>query len=297
MDVARREAAGADVVILSHPWVFPLVRDVVDRQKQIVVYDSHNVEGYLRYTLLDDGGAGTDIVKEVVKIEYELCHFSDFTLACSHEDRELFNRLYAVPFEKMKVVPNGVFTKKINPVSPREKDGIRQQLGLAQRQTAIFIGSNYQPNLEAATYITDWLAPKLPDVTFVIAGGVGAGLDRNALQSRTNVVVTGFLDDEKKIQYLAASDIAVNPMFGGSGTNIKMFDFMAAGLPVFSTEIGARGIDIAATGAVQLCDQGAFPERIRAVLSDAPDDGARCPSAGRGEVFVGNDFETAGFTC
>jgi GT2 family glycosyltransferase len=32
-------------------------------------------------------------------------------------------------------------------------------------------------------------------------------------------------------------------MFGGSGTNIKMFDFFAAGLPVVTTETGARGID------------------------------------------------------
>ena len=37
--------------------------------------------------------------------------------------------------------------------------------------------------------------------------------------------------------------MAINPMFGGSGTNIKMFDFMAAGLPTISTEIGARGIE------------------------------------------------------
>jgi glycosyltransferase involved in cell wall biosynthesis len=31
-------------------------------------------------------------------------------------------------------------------------------------------------------------------------------------------------------------------MFSGSGTNIKMFDFMAAGLPVVTTPVGARGI-------------------------------------------------------
>jgi glycosyltransferase involved in cell wall biosynthesis len=31
-------------------------------------------------------------------------------------------------------------------------------------------------------------------------------------------------------------------MFSGSGTNIKMFDFMAAGLPTLTTLIGARGI-------------------------------------------------------
>ncbi len=268
VDAARRETSSADVVILSHPWVFPLVRDSIDGRKQTVVYDSQNVEGYLRCTLLDDGGTGTDIVKEVARVEYELCHFADLIFVCSHEDRELFNKLYAVPFEKMKVVPNGVFTTKIKPVSPFEKDTIKQQLGLAHHHSAIFIGSNYQPNLEAAKFITDWLAPKVPDVVFVIAGGVGAGLDQTAFLNQPNVVVTGFLDDTQKMQYLAASDLAINPMFSGSGTNIKMFDFMAAGLPILSTEIGARGIDTGTTGAVQLCDKNAFPEKIQSVLRD-----------------------------
>ena len=35
----------------------------------------------------------------------------------------------------------------------------------------------------------------------------------------------------------------INPMISGSGTNIKMFDFMAAGLPIITTDIGARGIE------------------------------------------------------
>jgi glycosyltransferase involved in cell wall biosynthesis len=57
------------------------------------------------------------------------------------------------------------------------------------------------------------------------------------------VCVIGRIDEKTRDLYLAAADLAVNPMFAGSGTNIKMFDFMAAGLPIVSTPIGARGID------------------------------------------------------
>src|SRR5579862_5431837 len=52
---ARAATAAADVVIFSHPWIFPLVRDNLDPSRQLVVYDSHNVEGLLRMELLDDG--------------------------------------------------------------------------------------------------------------------------------------------------------------------------------------------------------------------------------------------------
>jgi len=108
----------SDIVIFSHPWVFPLVRDSLDFKRQYIIYDSQNVESYLRYTLLDDsGGLGTDAVREVVKVEYELCHRSHNILVCSHKDGEMFNRLFGIPLSKMIVVPNGVFTKKIKPVT------------------------------------------------------------------------------------------------------------------------------------------------------------------------------------
>ena len=104
---AKEWVQKSDIVIFSHPWVYPLVKGMLNKDKQLIVYDSHNVEGYLRYNLLGGGKTETDIVREVVKIEYELCHFADIVLTCSHEDRELFGKLYNLPFYKMKVIPNG----------------------------------------------------------------------------------------------------------------------------------------------------------------------------------------------
>jgi Glycosyl transferases group 1 len=45
--------------------------------------------------------------------------------------------------------------------------------------------------------------------------------------------------------YFAAADFAINPMFSGAGTNVKMADFIAARLPILSTEFGARGFNLA----------------------------------------------------
>jgi 2-polyprenyl-3-methyl-5-hydroxy-6-metoxy-1,4-benzoquinol methylase/glycosyltransferase involved in cell wall biosynthesis/GT2 family glycosyltransferase len=254
----------SDIVIFSHPWIYPLVKDQLNKDKQIIVYDSQNVEGYLRYNLLGEGETETDIVREVVKIEYELCHLSDIVLACSHEDSELFNKLYKIPFEKIKVVPNGVFTEKIKPVDSRQKEVIKQELDLPQKMTAIFVASNYPPNVEAANYILNVLAPNLPDVSFLIAGGVGETVKTN----QQNVIVTGKLTEDEKVQYLSASDIAINPMFSGSGTNIKMFDFMAAGLPIISTPAGARGIEDTTFRSIKICDPDNFAANVTLILND-----------------------------
>lgn len=92
--------------------------------------------------------------------------------------------------------------------------------------------------MEAAQFIVDQLAPESTDTLFVIAGGVG----KRVASVHKNVHITGPIEEAEKVQWLTAADVAVNPMFSGSGTNIKMFDFMAFGLPIIATEIGARGI-------------------------------------------------------
>lgn len=263
--VATEWMLKSDIVIFSHPWIYPLVKDKLNKDKHLIIYDSQNVEGYLRYNLLGEGEIETGIVKEVVAIEHELCHFADIILTCSHEDRELFNRLYNVPFDKMKVVPNGVFTDKIKPVSSRQKEIKKKELGLPQKMTAIFVASSYPPNVEAANYIINVLAPNLPDVSFLIAGGVGEAISTK----QQNIRITGRITENEKIKFLSAADIAINPMFSGSGTNIKMFDFMAAGLPIISTPAGARGIEDTTFSSIKICDPDNFAANIQLILNDA----------------------------
>lgn len=235
---ASREAVRwAEIVVFSHPWVFPLV----DVPRGIpVVYDSHNVEGLLRAQILTmTHTAEWEVLREVVRVEHELCHRADLVLACSHEDALLFARLYDLPLGRIRVVPNGVMTERARPPTPREKSSARLALGLAQSAyVAIFIGSDYPPNFEAARFITEGLADRMPEVTFVVAGGVGAKIAAKP----DNVTVTGVLAEDVKALWLSASDVALNPMVSGSGTNIKMFDYMATGLPTITTPVGARGI-------------------------------------------------------
>ena len=262
---ARDAAAEADIVVFSHPWIYPLVKDVLDGSRQLVVYDAHNVEGLLRVELLDDGHKGTDLAKGVVALEHELCHAAHMILACSHEDRCAFNRLYEVPFERILVVPNGTFTRTLTPADAECKAGARRKLGVGAGSVAIFIGSNYGPNVEAARFIAGELAPSLPAVVFALVGGAIDGLV--GMKIPANVRKLGVLSEEAKRDWLHAADIAINPMFAGSGTNIKMFDFMAAGLPVVSTAIGARGIECG-SDAIVLCDASDMPAAISSLLAE-----------------------------
>ena len=260
---ARRAAAGADVVVFSHPWCWPLVAPAL-RPEQLLVYDAHNVEGLLRLDLLDDGGRGTALAREVVRLELALCRAADLVLACSVEDAEGFARLYGIDAAKLRLAPNGAFAGVVAP--PGDRAAIRARLGLDAAPVVFFIGSDYGPNADAARFIADRLVPALPEMRFVVAGGVGASLGGRAAP---NLTVTGTIDEAAKRDWLRAADLALNPMFGGSGTNVKMLDYFAAGLPVVTTATGARGLRGAA-GGMRLAEALTFPGAVRALAADAP---------------------------
>ena len=71
--------------------------------------------------------------------------------------------------------------------------------------------------------------------------------------------------EDKKMLY-SAEDIAINLMSSGSGTNIQMFEYLAAELPTISSPVGARGIEN--EGSFIVTDLLKFPNEIRKLLSD-----------------------------
>jgi glycosyltransferase involved in cell wall biosynthesis len=258
----RNEATRSDVIIFSHPWMYPVLKTEVNFKNKMLVYDSQNCEALLRQQILGDASFSRCIVNMVKFTEKELCESADLILACSEEDKDNFIRLYGISPDKIEIFPNGVDVEEIKPATVEEKNKCKKRLKISTK-TAIFIGSDYPPNIEAAHYIIDTLADRCPDVTFFIVGGVGNRLNT---QNKSNVVISGFVTDDEKKLYLTAADIAINPMIHGSGTNIKMFDFLAAGLPAISTPVGARGINNSDSFIVaDLCD---FSKRIQNLILD-----------------------------
>ncbi len=49
------------------------------------------------------------------------------------------------------------------------------------------------------------------------------------------------------VPYFAAADAGLNMVTRGSGSNVKLFEYLAAKLPVISTVFGARGTQLTAS--------------------------------------------------
>jgi glycosyltransferase involved in cell wall biosynthesis len=284
--LAREEIQAAKIVIFTHPWVYPLVAGEV-RSSQVLVYDAHNFEGLLRAEIWRDQACGHELARHVTLVESALARRADLVLTCSAEDAALFESIYGVERERLVDAPNGVFVERIRPPEPAQRTAARARLGLSG-PAAIFLGSAYQPNVEAAACIIERLAPSHPDVRFLICGGVGAVQQVIDLAARApNVTLTGQLSERDKQDHLWAGDVALNPMSSGSGTNIKMFDYMAAGLPTVATAIGARGIPATARDGLWVAELDELSRALSALVRD-PDE--RRQAGLRARAFVSEHF-------
>lgn len=158
-------------------------------------------------------------------------------MVCCNDDAKVLSETYDADLGKVIAVPNGVDLKTISYVSLEKRLLKKQQLGLSGSFTAVFMGSWHGPNLDAVRCIFS-MAKDIPDITFLVIGSVCLPFKDEKLPS--NVGLMGVVDDETKDVILGLADVALNPMMSGSGTNLKMLDYFAAGIPVVSTLFGAR---------------------------------------------------------
>ena len=104
----------------------------------------------------------------------------------------------------------------------------------------IFVGNlAYLPNREATQVLSSVIAPivldEIKNAKFLV---VGKGRDK--LES-PGLMFTGFV--ENVLDVLNISDVAVAPLFHGTGTRLKILEYLSCGLPVVSTSIGAEGLE------------------------------------------------------
>ncbi len=242
----RRFALGAapylsapfDLVQFDSLWLTPWAAKLP--RKTPVVYGSHNFEtdwyeGEIRRYPFRSFHART-----LSRLEREAVLRADRVLATTEEDREKFVRSFGVPEERVRVVPNGYDASRFRPVSDEERMRVRRALGLPEEgRIALFAGSRVGPNEEAVESIVRSVAPKGPeDLLYVVAGSVG---ERYGKGRKGKVHFTGPVPDI--LPYFQAADIGLNPIRLGSGSNIKLLQYLGAGLAVLSTDFGMRGFD------------------------------------------------------
>ncbi len=193
--------------------------------------------------------------KRVLKYEQVLKEYN-LALVCSQEDLDYLVQTHHV--SNMRLLPNGV---NLNTFSSGGHD-------YSHNNQLLFTGNmDYAPNIDAVIYFTESILPiirtQYPDIQFIIAGQRPV---KNVLAlAGDKILVTGFVKD-LATTYNNAS-IVVAPLRFGAGTQNKVLEAMAMGVPVVCSNIGFAGLGIkSGEGAIMQTDPERFAKSIIELL-------------------------------
>jgi glycosyltransferase involved in cell wall biosynthesis len=100
----------------------------------------------------------------------------------------------------------------------------------------------------------------------MILGSVGLAFDGEPVPA--NVQLAGPVSAGFKQDLLSIADLALNPVTSGSGTNLKMLEYFGSGIPVVSSEFGARGLGVAAGEHYTQAEPGRLPGVLHRVAGE-----------------------------
>jgi len=239
--VLERLAKRIQTWVLVSPMAWPAIRRFFKSECQRVIYDAHDdMPRFLRNVL---GCVDEQMLGRAWKMESELLDKASVAAFCTAEDAAATQGHHPGTSGKIMVVPNGVDVDVCHPVFPAQARGYRQMAGV-DRPVVVFAGAHHKPNYEAVDWIVREGAPMFPRVLFVVMGmHLAAYREAGGAEPGGNVVFTGPVPEEIKEAVFALADVALAPMKSGTGSSLKVPDYLAHGKIVVGTPIGLRGFE------------------------------------------------------
>jgi glycosyltransferase involved in cell wall biosynthesis len=192
------------------------------------------------------------------RYERAACRRAGAVIAVSPEDAKTMQALFGV--KRVHDIPTSVDVGYFTPQGTH-----------AQGADLVFCGSmDWPPNVDGVEYFLNSILPRIrrrrPETTVAIVGRDASARLRTAAERAGGVRVTGTVPDVRP--YLWGAKVAVVPLRIGGGTRLKIYEAMAARVPVVSTTVGAEGLAVSHPENIRLADQPeAFAEQCLLLLA------------------------------
>lgn len=276
----ERLAPNVQAWAVVSPLAWPPIRRLFRKTAQVLAYDAHdNLPVFIEAGLhCSDAG----ILRRAVDLEGEVLAQAAVAAFCTSQDEQAARARHPEASAVFCVVPNGVAVRDCRFVPPAVARENRRKLSL-ERCLAVFAGSNFEPNHEAVDRMVRELAPAFPRVVFVVVGMyLGPYLKFGGAEPGPNVVFTGPVPEATKAAIFALADVALAPMKSGTGSSLKIPDYVAHGKVMLGTPIGLRGFEpLLAFGSVIAADdlQGALAAIVERLASHPGEFEGACRAA------------------
>lgn len=197
-------------------------------------------------------------VGRLVKAEAVIKHY-DKTLVCSREDKKYLEKLHKT--DNLDILLNGVDLNTFD---------VQEGHDYESAEVLLFTGNmDYAPNVDAVQYFASEMWPRIhqnyPYTRFVIAGQRPVEVVKK-LADEPGIEVTGFVPDIQDM-YKEAS-VLIAPLRFGAGTQNKVLEAMAMGVPAVCTHIGFEGLQIeSGDGVIMAKEKALFIEEVDKLLA------------------------------
>ncbi|MED3778586.1 glycosyltransferase family 4 protein [Geobacillus stearothermophilus] len=193
------------------------------------------------------------------KYEINIINAFDKILAITNND---YNRLlpYVHP-DKLAIVPAGV---NLDEFSFQNIDH-----SMPTKKLVSISSMDWLPNQDGLVWFIEKVMPillnQIPNLELIIAG---KGTPEWFYKFQNDhIKVLGFVEDVSEL--IRNSHVAIVPLFAGGGMRVKILNYMAWGIPVVSTSIGAEGINLENGREIRIADSPQeFADNIVELLSD-----------------------------
>ena len=216
-----------DIIQIEHPENGLFCFKFGKIEKRNVVITDHNV-AFFQYKSI-----GMPYWRLIKKFEIFSLNAADHVVTVSDFDKEKLSKY--VGNLNQTVIQNGVDLALYK----------KKKFNFQKSESKIFIigyhgNYEYHPNMEAARILSEKIAPELKKKGLkfkILLIGHNAPSVNNPYVNSIGVV-------EDLPKYLRLLDMAVVPLVSGSGTRLKILEYMASGIPVVSTSMGAEGLNV-----------------------------------------------------
>jgi glycosyltransferase involved in cell wall biosynthesis len=261
LSILAQQEDAPDIIHAEHLFTFFNGFCLKKVWKRPLVLVLHNVEHLVVRNIY--GNLAGRIAHAVLKTAIQ---HSDRVVCVSQDDKELLAREFRI--ESLDVVPNSISLQRYD-ASTHSRVTTNQVPNAPKESQIVFFHGvlSYPPNREAARMIVQDIAPVVLSANsaarFMLVGPNPPVMPAGS----PGVTFTGAVADVAP--YINSATVCIAPLDQGSGTRLKILEYMACGKAVVSTLKGAEGLDVEPERNIIIAATAAdFSKQILRLLSD-----------------------------